>query len=179
MKRITKCVKAASKDGGSGKDDAGTPLTNRTGAESAESRTTKAQAHNQDAADADDKSGKTLRVLVVEDNIDQANSLAELLGMWGHEVGVANDGLAGVARARSLHPDVVIMDIGLPEIDGYQAARWLRADPATCRIYLIALTGYGEDEDRREAFAAGFDLHLTKPANLDELWRALNMRGNQ
>lgn len=122
---------------------------------------------------------RALRILVVEDNADQADSLAELLTTWGHEVAVAYDGLNGVERAWNFQPDVAIMDIGLPRIDGYEAARRLRADPATSRIYLIALTGYGRDEDRRQALAAGFNLHLTKPADLDELRRALCCRSKQ
>lgn len=120
---------------------------------------------------------KSLRILVVEDNTDQAHSLAELLEMWGHEVAVASDGLAGIERARSFHPDVVIMDIGLPVLDGYQAARLLRADPSTSQMLLIALTGYGQDEDRRQAKDAGFDLHLTKPADLEALRQALTLEG--
>lgn len=179
MNRIGACDEAASRDEG-GSDSAGALNAHtQSGPASSGSRTTRLPAHHEPAADADEAPEKALRILVVEDNIDQAHSLAELLELWGHDVVVAHDGLAGVERARSFRPDVIIMDIGLPLLDGYQVARRLRADPATSRIYLIALTGYGQDEDRRQAFAAGFELHLTKPADLEALRRALRSAGTR
>jgi PAS domain S-box-containing protein len=108
----------------------------------------------------------TLRILVVEDNRDTAATLRLLLEMEGHEVAVAHNGTAGVAAARGLWPDVVLCDIGLPGgMDGYGVARALRADPEQAVATLIALTGYGQEEDRRQARQAGFDRHLTKPVD--------------
>ena len=105
------------------------------------------------------------RVLVVDDNRDGAESLAMMLRLWGHEVSVAYDGLAGLELAKADPPAVIVLDIGLPGLDGYEAARRLRAEPATADALLIALTGYGQEEDRRRARAAGFDHHLVKPVD--------------
>ncbi|HSS78630.1 MAG TPA: response regulator [Thermoanaerobaculia bacterium] len=113
------------------------------------------------------------RCLLIEDHVDAAESLAMLLQLIGHEVEVAFDGAAGLVKARSLHPEVVLCDIGLPGMDGYAVARALRAAPETSSAFLIALTGYGQDDDRRRALEAGFDAHLTKPADLDNLRRIL------
>ncbi|MFL6231654.1 MAG: CheR family methyltransferase [Thermoanaerobaculia bacterium] len=114
------------------------------------------------------------RCLVIEDNVDAAESLALLLQLDGHEAEVAFDGATGVEKARSFRPDVVLCDIGLPGgLDGHGVARAFRADPDLQSAFLIALTGYGQEEDRRRALEAGFDAHLTKPADLDELKRML------
>lgn len=113
------------------------------------------------------------RCLVIEDHADAAESLALLLQFSGHETEVAFDAASGIEKARSFRPDVVLCDIGLPGMDGYGVARALRADPETSSIFLIALTGYGQDEDRRRALEAGFDAHLIKPADLDALRRML------
>lgn len=116
------------------------------------------------------------RVLVIEDNADAAQSLREALELGGHEVAVAADGPAGVARAQQLRPDVVLCDIGLPGMDGFEVARALRADPALARTVLVALSGYAQPSDRRRAAEAGFDRHLAKPSSLDqieELFRGL------
>jgi len=113
------------------------------------------------------------RCLLIEDHVDAAESLAMLLQLIGHEVEVAFDGAGGLAKARSLRPEVVLCDIGLPGMDGYAVARALRAAPETSSAFLIALTGYGQDDDRRRALEAGFDAHLTKPADLDNLRRIL------
>ncbi len=111
------------------------------------------------------------RVLVIEDNLDAAESMRMLLTTTGFDVAVAHTGTAGVAEARRFRPDVVLCDIGLPELDGYGVARALRLEPGTARTRLIAVTGYGRDEDRRRAREAGFDLHLTKPVEPEELLR--------
>jgi PAS domain S-box-containing protein len=103
------------------------------------------------------------RVLVVEDNDDSRAMLRELLGLLGHEVHEAADGATGVARALELAPDVTLVDIGLPGLDGYEVARRIRRDPAGRHLYLVALTGYGLPEDRERAVAAGYDVHLVKP----------------
>ncbi len=114
------------------------------------------------------------RCLVIEDNVDAAESLAMLLQLSGHETEVAFDGAVGIAKARSFRPDVVLCDIGLPgRLDGHGVARAFRADPELQRTFLIALTGYGQEEDRRRALDAGFDAHLTKPADIEELKRLL------
>jgi PAS domain S-box-containing protein len=108
---------------------------------------------------------KPLRVLVVEDNRDAADSLRMLLALLGHEAAVAYNGLEGVRQGREWRPDVVLCDIGLPGLDGYAVAGELRQDPATAGARLIAITGYGQDEDRRRTLQAGFDHHLTKPVD--------------
>jgi two-component system CheB/CheR fusion protein len=87
------------------------------------------------------------------------------LELLGHEVAVAYTGPEGVHMARAFHPDVVLCDIGLPGLDGYGVAGALRRDPVTARAHLIAITGYGEDEDRQRSRQAGFDHHLTKPVD--------------
>jgi PAS domain S-box-containing protein len=111
------------------------------------------------------------RILVVDDNQDSAESLALLLEIYGHEVQVAFTGPAALDRARTFLPDVVLLDIGLPGMDGYEVARQLRAERDGCR--LVALTGYGQDEDRRRSREAGFDHHLIKPVDLEALVRVL------
>jgi PAS domain S-box-containing protein len=113
-------------------------------------------------------------ILVIEDNPDAAESARLLLSLAGHDVAVAHDGAEGLQLARQLPPDVVLCDIGLPAgLSGYDVARALRADPRLASAFLIALTGYGRDEDQRHAREAGFDLHLTKPVDFDALRRAL------
>jgi signal transduction histidine kinase/CheY-like chemotaxis protein len=111
------------------------------------------------------------RVLIVEDNADARDSLRMLLEMDGHEVHAAADGETGIAMALRLHPDVVLVDIGLPRVDGYAVARALRDSGAGLR--LVAVTGYGRQEDRQRSVAAGFDVHLVKPLGVDELEQAL------
>jgi signal transduction histidine kinase/ActR/RegA family two-component response regulator len=122
-------------------------------------------------------SGKTkaLRVLVVEDNADNREMMEVALTLDGHEVRGANDGEAGLAEAARWHPHVVLLDIGLPGIDGYAVARRLREDPATRSASLVALTGYGQPEDERRAYAAGFDLHVTKPVDPERLGELLQV----
>ncbi|HEY7215786.1 MAG TPA: ATP-binding protein, partial [Thermoanaerobaculia bacterium] len=114
------------------------------------------------------------RCLVIEDHEDAAESLALLLRLDGHETEVAFTADEGLEKARRFRPDVVLCDIGLPgAMDGYGVARALRENEETRSAYLIALTGYGQEEDRRRALEAGFDTHLTKPADLDMLRRLL------
>jgi two-component system CheB/CheR fusion protein len=114
------------------------------------------------------------RCLIIEDNVDAAESMSLLLQLTGHEAEVAFDGATGVEKARGFRPEVVLCDIGLPgSLDGYAVARAFRADPELRQAFLIALTGYGQEEDRRRALEAGFDTHLTKPADIEELKRLL------
>ncbi len=118
-------------------------------------------------------SSSARRILVVEDNPDAASSLRDFLEISGHEVELAHGGQEGVAAARSFHPEVVLCDLGLPGMDGFAVAAELRRDPETAWAQLIAVTGYGRDEDRRRSQAAGFDLHLTKPVNPTQLLQLL------
>jgi len=90
-----------------------------------------------------------------------------MLQLWGHDVVVAHDGRAGVETARTFQPDVVLCDIGLPVMDGYQVARAIRADPALAPTFLVAVTGYTLAEDQRRAATAGFDRHVGKPVAID------------
>jgi PAS domain S-box-containing protein len=112
------------------------------------------------------------RVLVIEDSVDTAETLREALVMGHHEVAVAHDGEEGLATARVLKPDVILCDIGLPGLDGYEVARRIRADP-TLSPRLIALTGYALPEDQRRAFEAGFHQYLAKPFEIAELEEVL------
>jgi len=117
---------------------------------------------------------KRLRVLVVEDNLDSAESLRMLLEACGYEVTLASTGPEGLEAARALKPDVVLCDIGLPGLDGYGVARTLRDNPTTAKARLIAVTAYGQDEDRRRSHEAVFEQHLVKPVDPDALQRVLN-----
>ena len=106
------------------------------------------------------------RVLVVDDNVDAAESLAALLEIEGHATRVAHGGDEALAVAREFRPEVVFLDIGMPGKDGYEVARELRRDPQTRDTVLVALTGWGAQDDRARSRSAGFDHHLTKPASL-------------
>jgi CheY-like chemotaxis protein len=106
-----------------------------------------------------------LRILVVDDNVDAAVSLGELLGLYGHEIEVAHDGPAAVQRTRERQPDVVLLDIGLPEMDGYEVAATLRAE-GFAETLLIAISGYAEEERSK---TCGFDHHLVKPVDFSRL----------
>jgi PAS domain S-box-containing protein len=112
---------------------------------------------------------RALHVLVVDDNRDIALSTAMLLRMLGHEVEVAHDGPQALLRAKAQRPEVVLLDIGLPTFDGFEVARALRADPATRHASIVACTGYGRDDDRKRAAAAGFDRLAVKPVGADTL----------
>ncbi len=118
-------------------------------------------------------SGPGLHVLVVEDNPDGRESLRDLLEIWGHEVSLAVDGPEGVEKALSLRPDLALVDIGLPGLDGNEVARRIRAVLGSEDIALIAMTGYGQPEDRRRALQAGFDRYLVKPVDPAILSRLL------
>lgn len=115
------------------------------------------------------------RVLVVDDNRDSANSLSSLIRMLGHDVRTAYDGFEAVEIAAEFKPNVVFLDIGLPRISGYEAAQRIRDLPGGDRIFLVALTGWGQDEDRRRSREAGFDRHIVKPVNPDVLEPLLTM----
>jgi PAS domain S-box-containing protein len=115
------------------------------------------------------KSSAGRKILIVEDNIDAAYTLADFLKYHGHDVHIANDGCSGVAMAKSIAPDIVVCDIGLPDIDGYAVARAMRSDPVLSQIRLIAVSGYAQPEDRNRSIDAGFDEHMAKPANANRL----------
>jgi CheY-like chemotaxis protein len=114
-----------------------------------------------------------LSIMVVDDNVDAAETLGLLLEATGHRVIIEHDPLGALERARTAAPQVCLLDIGLPGMDGYELARRLRAQPATRHALLVAITGYGQDSDRRLAAEAGFDRHLVKPIDLDTLRDAL------
>lgn len=117
--------------------------------------------------------GPPRRILIVDDNADAASSLAMLLRMQGHETHTACSGKEALERIQSFKPDVALLDLGLPETDGYELAHQLRASPNLNGIRLVALTGYGQAEDRRRTHAVGFDGHLVKPVDLTVLERTL------
>jgi CheY-like chemotaxis protein len=112
---------------------------------------------------------RALRILIVDDNKDSADSMAMLQEIHGHEVRTASNGPEALEIAAAFSPEVVLLDIGLPGMDGYEVAQRLRAMPAMAKAFLIALTGYGTTEDRLRALQAGFDEHLAKPADLETL----------
>jgi PAS domain S-box-containing protein len=113
------------------------------------------------------------RILVVDDNRDGAVSLAEMLHLIGHDTRTAHDGLEAVAVAEAFRPDVILMDIGMPKLNGYDACRRIRDKKWGRGVILIAQTGWGQDEDKRKSHDAGFDFHVTKPVNPVELERIL------
>jgi len=129
------------------------------------------------AAAAAPSNGASRRILVVEDNTDAREMLRHLLNVAGHEVHEAADGPGGLEAALRLHPDIALVDVGLPGFDGYQLARGVRGS-AGPSIYLVALTGYGQPDDRRRAMDAGFDAHLVKPVNPDALLAAIQTAGH-
>ncbi len=113
------------------------------------------------------------RVLVVDDHADAANTLAALLRLGGHEVRVVHDGPAALAAAAGERPDVIFLDIGMPGMDGYEVCRQLRRTPGLEDVLVVALTGWGQEEDRRRTREAGFDLHLVKPPEPDTIYEVL------
>jgi CheY-like chemotaxis protein len=117
-----------------------------------------------------------LRILVVDDNADAAESLALLLRLHGHDVRLAPDGPAALALLKESAPDVVLLDLGLPGMDGHEVGRRLRRQPGCERTRVVALTGSESDEDRLQAREAGFDAYLVKPVDLEDLDRILSER---
>ena len=113
--------------------------------------------------------GCKLRLLIIDDDVDTAKSMGRLLTISGHEVKIAHDGRTAIEIARAFHPEVVLLDIGLPGRDGFQVAEQLRDEPGCSNVLLVAISGYGQDEDRKRSKAAGFDHHLVKPIDYDEL----------
>jgi len=117
----------------------------------------------------EEQRGSRRQILVVDDNVDSAESLALLLRMTGNETHTHHDGLAAIEAAERLRPDVALLDLGMPKLDGYEACRRIRAQPWGKDIRLVALTGWGQEEDRRRSREAGFDAHLVKPVDFGVL----------
>ena len=113
------------------------------------------------------------RILVADDNHDAAEALSLQLRLAGHEVRTAHDGVEALALAEAFEPDIVLLDLGMPKMDGYEVARRVRMRPGGRRMKLIALTGWGQQQDRDRTSAAGFDAHLVKPVAEVHLFRAL------
>ena len=126
------------------------------------------------ASDAVVQRGSARRLLLADDNVDSAESLAMLLRLQGHEVEVVHDGVEAWRRLQELRPHFALLDIGMPKINGYEVARRTRAEPWGTSIKLIALTGWGQERDRREAIEAGFDQHLVKPVDTEVLLKRLS-----
>lgn len=122
-----------------------------------------------------ERSSTPTRILVVDDNADAAESLSRLLRLTGHETRAVFDGPSALEAVGGFQPHLVLLDLGLPEMDGYEVARRIREIPEMAGARLIAVSGYGETEHRQRSAEAGFDQHLTKPVNLDAL---LSMIGN-
>lgn len=120
--------------------------------------------------------GSPQRVLVVDDNTDSADTLAALLQVNGHEVRLAHDGVAAVEAAEDFRPNVILLDIGLPKLDGYGACEQIRAQDWGKDLIIVALTGWGQEEDRRRSHKAGFDAHLVKPVSYGALLKLLSSR---
>jgi CheY-like chemotaxis protein len=117
-----------------------------------------------------------LRILLVEDNEDARVTLRKLLEARGHIVEEAAGGSSGITKVLDWRPDVALVDIGLPELDGFELARAVRSAAAGAQVYLVALTGFSDHRDRQLALQAGFDAHLVKPVRLDQLNRLLEER---
>jgi CheY-like chemotaxis protein len=113
------------------------------------------------------------RIVVVDDNVDAAESLAMLLRLEGHDVRVAHDGPTALSAVEADPPDLVFLDIGMPVMNGYDVAQWLRQQPGLENLVLVAMTGWGQEEDRRRSKEAGFDHHLVKPVEPEALHKLL------
>jgi PAS domain S-box-containing protein len=123
--------------------------------------------------DGEDVASPGRRVLVVDDNVDAAESLCDVVAFLGHAVEAVHDGPSALARVRERHPDVVLCDIGLPGMDGYEVARAIRREPGLADVRLVAVSGYAQPEDRVRARDAGFDAHVAKPADPADIGRLL------
>ena len=126
-----------------------------------------------DSSSAPSSCAAPTRVLVVDDNEDAASSLAVLLRVAGHEVWTAHDGLEGLRAAREQRPDVVLLDLGMQKLNGFETAAAIRREPWGRRVLLVALTGWGQPQDRERSRSAGFDEHLVKPVAFEQLERVI------
>ncbi|MHC5539105.1 hybrid sensor histidine kinase/response regulator, partial [Singulisphaera rosea] len=121
---------------------------------------------------------KKLRILIVDDSVDTARGMARLLKLLGHEIETAHNGMEGIEAAREQRPNFIMLDIGLPGMSGYEVASQLRREACCKDAVIIAVSGYGQDEDRRRSKSAGFDFHLTKPVDYDALLALLSAGAN-
>lgn len=112
---------------------------------------------------------KTRRVLIIDDNVDAALLLSMVVSAYGHEAAVANCGRDGLQLAENFRPDIVFLDLGMPEMSGYDVALALRQLPALAHVYIAAVTGWNDASTRAQVISAGFDLHLTKPAPVESI----------
>jgi DNA-binding response OmpR family regulator len=126
-------------------------------------------ASSGDEAELEPAASNHRRILIADDNRDAAESLAMLLEMAGHEVRVAHHGQGAISLAQVFRPDTALLDIGMPDMSGYEVAQALRGEAWAEKVRLIALTGWGQDSDRRRAIEAGFDHHLIKPVDPEKL----------
>ncbi len=122
---------------------------------------------------AQKKTATSMKVLIIDDNVDSAQTSSSMLDLMGHSCTVVHEGALALAVARALKPDVVLLDIGMPGMDGYEVCRQLKQMPEMQKKTVIAQTGWGQESDRQKAFAAGFDHHITKPVSLDLLTQLL------
>lgn len=116
---------------------------------------------------------RRFKILVVDDNHDSALSLAMMLSIMGHDTRTAHDGESAVSSAETFQPDVVLLDIGLPKLNGYEVAQRIREQPWGTSMYLIAVTGWGQDEDRQRSSEVGLNLHMVKPVEPSALEKLL------
>lgn len=114
------------------------------------------------------------RILIVDDNTDSVETMATLIRLSGHEIAVAHDGETALEKATSFQPEIVLLDVGLPGMDGYEVAERLRAIPENKKLVIVALTGYGKEEVRQRAMDAGFDYHFVKPVDFTALELLIN-----
>lgn len=136
-----------------------------------------AVARSADSGEQADAATARCRVLVVDDNVDAAESMAMMLNVMGNETRTAHDGLQAIELAADFRPDVVLLDIGMPKLNGYETARRIREQPWGRHVVLAATTGWGQDDDRRRSREAGFDVHLVKPIDLAALRKLLAPKG--
>jgi DNA-binding response OmpR family regulator len=131
------------------------------------------------AGDTSTPSARPRRVLITDDNVDAAQTLATALAMAGHDVRTASNGEGTLQAAACFLPEVVVLDIGMPGLSGYDVARRLRQEPALSTAYLVALTGWGSREDQQRALEAGFDVHVTKPASAEHIEHLIAAAANR
>ncbi|HEX7984303.1 MAG TPA: response regulator [Duganella sp.] len=120
-----------------------------------------------------DQSNSSKRILIIDDNNQAADVAAELLGLYGYQTAVAYSGSEGLQTAKEFAPDVILLDLGMPVMDGFQVAAALRAQPEFANLALVAFTAWGDKGTRQRTQDAGFDQHITKPAGMEEILRAI------
>lgn len=169
---LSHSFRAGGTPGRSGTDDTGSRNT-------ASATGSRVSPENQDHSTSENPAPSALpggqrRILIVDDNVDAAESLGELLKVCGHDIHIAHDGASAISEALRLRPEAVILDIGLPAMNGYEVAQRLRLDVGLNASLLVALTGYAEDSDRISAEKAGFDHYFAKPLDINKLVTVLD-----